>query len=438
MNKNNIPSKLYKFVVEQKFVPWRVSNSFDMWLENYARAELPAFYRLCRFKRLRDISRPLTFGPKHHFFGYYDKSPWNKSGELILSHEVDFQDRPPTEEDPAVLGCIRRDNGNFEPLARTRAWNWQQGSMLQWHPKDTEGTFVYNDCRSERYVGVVHNIDKGEVVELERPVYAMSPCGEIALSLSFSRLQHTRPGYGYAGVRDPYENVGAPERDGIYHVNLKSGSVNLLFSLNELAEKDVKPSMRNTQHWVNHIQISPNGKRFAFMHRWRLDGGNFGTRLYTARLDGSELCCVLSGTSDSGRIGVSHYDWMTDESLLAWAQFGEIGERFVIVDYQTGAERVFGDGVLIEDGHCSFSPDRRWVLNDTYPDRHGMRTLMIVGVDDERRLDLDRFLAPNTLRGEIRCDLHPRWSRDGRSICVDSAHRGERQMYLVSLDGIIG
>jgi Tol biopolymer transport system component len=82
--------------------------------------------------------------------------------------------------------------------------------------------------------------------------------------------------------------------------------------------------------------------------------------------------------------------------------------------------------VLREDGHCSFSPDGRWVLNDTYPDGHHKRTLMLV----RARRPRSASTSPGCCRpshaggGEIRCDLHPRWSRDGRRICIDSVHDG--------------
>ena len=93
--------------------------------------------------------------------------------------------------------------------------------------------------------------------------------------------------------------------------------------------------------------------------------------------------------------------------------------------------------MLTEDGHCSFSPDRRWVLNDTYPDTYGMRTLMLYRWRDGKRIDLARLYSPKERWwGEIRCDLHPRWSRDGNRICVDSVHNGERQMYLIDIPRI--
>ena len=32
----------------------------------------------------------ITQGPKHHFFGYYDKQQWDVSNRYILSNQVDF------------------------------------------------------------------------------------------------------------------------------------------------------------------------------------------------------------------------------------------------------------------------------------------------------------------------------------------------------------
>jgi hypothetical protein len=94
--------------------------------------------------------------------------------------------------------------------------------------------------------------------------------------------------------------------------------------------------------------------------------------------------------------------------------------------------------VLVEDGHVSFSPDRRWVLNDTYPDRYDMRTLMLYRWANARRIDIARLHSPKSRWwGEIRCDLHPRWSRDGKQVCIDSVHTGERQMYVLDVGEIV-
>lgn len=414
-------------------IPWRVRNAFEQWIETKCREHFPPLYRLFHCGRVRDIVRPVTQGPNHHFFGYYDKSPWNASGSLLLSHEVQFNDRPPTAYDPALVGVVRLSQGNrFEPLVKTYAWNWQQGSMLRWHPSDPEKLIMYNDRRDDHFVGIVRDVKGSEVRIYDRPFYAVTPDGRAALSLNFARLQKNRPGYGYAGVPDPSSEINHPEDDGIYIVNLETGKSRLIISLHQLAFSQPTEDMRGTCHWVNHIQVSRDGFRFAFLHRWRVGKEGWGTRLYTSNLDGSDLNCLLDGGM------VSHYDWMDGHRLLAWTRLPATGDRFVLCDVRDGSKHVLGEDVLTEDGHCSFSPDCKWLLNDTYPDRHNMRTLMLYRIRDGKRFDLARFFSPkDKFWGEIRCDLHPRWSRDGKQVCVDSVHTGQRQMYTVDLRGII-
>jgi hypothetical protein len=108
------------------------------------------------------------------------------------------------------------------------------------------------------------------------------------------------------------------------------------------------------------------------------------------------------------------------------------------VDAARGDRSVIGAGVLVEDGHVSFSPDRKWVLNDTYPDGYDMRTLMLFRWADGERIDLARLHSPKSRWwGEIRCDLHPRWSRNGTTVCIDSVHTGERQMYIADVGELV-
>jgi Tol biopolymer transport system component len=151
-------------------------------------------------------------------------------------------------------------------------------------------------------------------------------------------------------------------------------------------------------------------------------------RLYTCSPDGSRLNCLLDTDF------VSHYDWLDERRILVWAKDEGRRGQFWLLDDADHSRNAFASEILTEDGHCSFSPDRRWVLNDTYPDRYDMRTLMLVRWPEGRRIDLARLHSPKSRWwGEIRCDLHPRWSPDGKRICVDSVHDGTRQMYVMDV-----
>ena len=431
---------LYASVVATPAVPWRVRHALEQWVEQRCYARHPALYRWLHFGRAAAAVEPATTGPAHHFFGYYDKTPWNAEGRLLLAHEASFNDRAPAPGDSVGIGVVAQDGSRrFERLATTHAWNWQQGAMATWHPADPARRFSYNDRRDGRFVGVLHDVERGEVGIVDRPLYALLPDGRTAFSANFARLAVHRPGYGYAGVDDPFADDPCPAQDGVWRVDLVSGRSELVVPLAELEARDPKPSMEGAWHYVNHLQPSRGGRRIAFFHIWHRDARSWEVRLYTCRPDGSDLTCLL----DTGFI--SHYDWRDDDTILVWANRPGAPARFLRVSHPAGADAarlapftVFGEAQLREDGHCTYSPDGRWVLNDTYPDAHGKRTLMLVRADDGRRVDIARLLSPKSRWwGEIRCDLHPRWSRDGRRICIDSVHDGSRQMYVVDVSHLV-
>jgi len=416
-------------VQSNPLIPWRIRHRLERWLETRCRQRHPDLYRLLHYGQLSNPIRQITSGPGHHFFGYYEKSPWNASGDLLLAHEVAFNDRPPTAGDPVTLGLIRLHQGNrFVPLAQSHAWNWQQGSMLQWHPLQPDRWLLHNDRRDGRLQAVLRDTGGNELKSYDRPVYAVAPDGRHAYSLNFARLQSHRPGYGYAGIPDPWAADPHPAADGIYRMNLDDGSSELIISLEQLACTDPRPEMQGVFHWVNHIQVSPEGGRFAFFHIWRVGETDWRVRLYTAASDGSDLNCLLDTSF------ISHYDWLDERRILIWARDEGTRGNFWLCDGRDNSRKKIGAGVLTEDGHCSFSPDRRWVLNDTYPDGYGMRTLMLYRWPDGPRIDLARLHSPKERWwGEIRCDMHPRWNRTGDRICIDSVHNGERQMYLLDV-----
>ena len=84
-------------------------------------------------------------------------------------------------------------------------------------------------------------------------------------------------------------------------------------------------------------------------------------------------------------------------------------------------------------------PAERWILNDSYPagDSRGQH-LYLYDPLRSRRVELGVFASPQQYSGEWRCDLHPRSSRDGRLVTIDSVHGGEgRQIYLLDVGSIV-
>ena len=119
---------------------------------------------------------------------------------------------------------------------------------------------------------------------------------------------------------------------------------------------------------------------------------------------------------------------------IGWIRQNLVGDQFTLYDDQTRISEAVGGGVLKEDGHCSYSPDRNWILLDTYPHEDHQRRLFIYDPVRHCRIDIGRFYSMPELDGEIRCDLHPRWDRQGHQVCIDSTHNKEgRQIYVLNL-----
>ncbi|MFW6015695.1 MAG: TolB family protein [bacterium] len=364
---------------------------------------------------------------KEHFFGYYDKSPWDSDGRYILTLQVLFSDRHPKKADKATIGMINIKENNtdsFITVTETKTWNLQQGAMLHWLGPSFKDKIIYNDLQNGQYISVIYNLKTKTEKIIERPVYSVSKNGKFALSLNFSRLHRLRPGYGYANIPDNTEDQLHPADDGIWYVDLEKNESRLIISLDQIANYDWDKTMEEAEHRFNHIDINPDGTRFSFLHRWDYKNETY-SRLFTADIHGENIYCIANDKM------VSHSCWKNNKQILVWCRQENIGDKYYLFTDQTDIREIIGDNILTQDGHPSYSPDGRYILTDTYPDRKRMRTLIIYDTIKNKRYDIAKLFAPFKYDGEVRCDLHPRWSRDGKQICFDSVHEGNRQLYVI-------
>ena len=378
--------------------------------------------------------RAITRGPGFHWFGYYDKLQFNPASRLALAQEINLEHRSPTAADVVKVGMVDLcDHDRWIELGESRAWNWQQGCMLQWLP-GSNSEVIWNDREGDRFVCHVLDVNKSQRRTLPHPIYALSPDGAWAITTDFRRLNDCRPGYGYAGIPDPNCDVSAPEDAGIWRVDLRTGKAALLLSFGQLAQVP-QPGGFSTdaKHWFNHLLVAPDGKRFAFLHRWRgaAEGKSWRTRMLTANADGSGLHPLIP----SGR--VSHFVWRDPKHILAYAGYGTDGRgwRFQVFEDTTSRSEVV-EGMLETDGHCTYLQANCWILCDTYPDKDRNQNLYMLELATRQRRSLGRFSLPAQYSGEWRCDLHPRSSPDGKLVTIDSPHHGGRQVYLVDISSV--
>jgi hypothetical protein len=380
--------------------------------------------------------RQITQGPKFHWFGYYDKLEFDPTGRYVLGMEVDFEHRSPRADDVIRIGMVDlRDGDRWIELGQSSAWCWQQGCMLQWLP-GSEREILWNDRGSDGYVCHILDVKTRHRRTLPHPVYSVSPDGRWAVAPDFRRVNDCRPGYGYAGLADPYRDELAPKDSGILRIDLVTGRQELIVSLADIVKIPFAGGdLSRAKHWFNHLLINTDGTRFEFLHRWRV--GNtpgFTTRMFTAAPDGSDLRVI----DPSG--ATSHFIWRDPQHILAWTRHESFGNGFYLFEDRVGGKvEIVGHGVMTENGHCSYLPGNQWILNDTYPDKNRHQNVYVYHVGQNRRVPLGGFLSPPEYKGEWRCDTHPRFSPDGRSIVIDSPHTGQgRQLHLIDVSGIVG
>jgi Tol biopolymer transport system component len=348
--------------------------------------------------------------------------------------EVDFEHRSPEPDDAIRVGMVDLRNGDrWIELGQSRAWCWQQGCMLQWRP-GSRTEILWNDRQDGHFVSHILDVNTNKKLTLPHPFYAISPDGRTAVAPDFRRVNVMRPGYGYAGPGDPYEDEPAPEDSGIFRLDLKTGKQNLIVSLNQIANLGKLPGEpKGAKHYFNHLLFNPDGSRFVFLHRWRMaNQGSAGTRMLTARPDGTDIRVV----DPFGK--TSHFIWRDTSHILAWAWHPSHSNAFYL--YEDGTEKVepVGKGVMTSNGHCSYLPGSEWILNDTYPDRERKQHVYLYNTATGRKAPLGCFYCPPQYKGEWRCDTHPRFSPDGRSVVIDSPHgRNGRQMYLIDINRIL-
>ncbi|MGC9310000.1 MAG: hypothetical protein ACP5D2_04885, partial [Candidatus Nanoarchaeia archaeon] len=398
---------------------------------------------------------------EHYFFGYYDKSPWSRDEKFILGMRTKFIHKHPSPQDRADILIKNRKTSNVEKIAETNAWCWQQGSMLQWLGPDFNSKIIFNDFdkKKNKLISRIINVRTKKEKIIDFPVYAVFPDGKKALSLNFLRLNDVRKGYGYHNKKDKNQKKRCPEDDGIYVVDLEKNKSQLIISLTDLKANEYTDSMEQGKHWVDHIGISPDGKRACFFHRWYINKELYHTRLFSVDIDGKNLFMF----PDSGFY--SHIFWKNNKELFGFCSLSEkfgnlrknkkklkfifkkilpfyrklvpksIRKRAIPVNYyilnDKTKESIKLNKITNEDGHGTWFNDR-YLITDTYPNKKHYRSLILYDLEKNRKKVLGKFYTLPKKRyikkanqndydiSSLRCDLHPRWDRKGEKICFDS------------------
>ena len=409
----------------------------------------------------------------NYFCGYYDKSPISLDNSKLLVLKTNFIDHIPNSNDVATIGYFDLDSkdGVFHKLSETNSFNWQQGCMLQWIGNKND-EIIFNKFIGNKFVSFVLNISTRIEKIFNYPIYALSSDAKFALTIDFERHYWCRRAYSYDGVINPNKNTPVVKNDGIYKLSFTEDNLILLISIEEILKIKPISSFSGATHYLEHIMISPNNNRFAFMHRWKSNGVIF-TRLYSADLDGTNVFCL----NGSGRM--SHFCWINDDTLFGWGgvttKFTKFrmtnnlaksklykfllkmykglvkgnsdsgmskvsslftNDRYILFKDKVGIQDTVDHSKLDRDGHPSVRPNNiQEVITDTYPDEAQSQQLILYNYITGSKMIIDSIpTTPEYNFSPNRCDLHPKWSFDGNFVSIDTLIQGNRgvKIYFIS------
>jgi hypothetical protein len=404
----------------------------------------------------------------HYFFGYYDKSPLDAGGTRLLAQRAAFINRMPKTGESIEVGFFDFPSGAiFKPLAETSAWNWEQGSMLQWLGPEFGRRILYNDIRDGYYRAVVRDLETGSEQVFSMAAYTVSSDGKWGLCVDYDRLYWYRPGYNYQGPPRPEKRKPYDPTDGIWRMSLDDGALQKIISIEDVVALGPVSSMKGATHYLEHLMINPANSRFAFLHRWLNVDGGIVARLITADPDGGNLFVL----NDSGRM--SHFCWRDDETVFGFGgtstAFNKLRRQKAIAKHfikpllplyhrffpAGGAvsRQVTGDcyqvlkdrnqsndrierSILPDDGHPTFRPgSRSTIINDTYPNNSGDCRLYLFDVN-RREILAETTVAsdPRVRATGYRCDLHPKWSFDGCYVAIDTISIRGRGIHVYAIE----
>ena len=374
------------------------------------------------------ISKIILLKPDREiFFGYYDKSPWSTQGKFYLIHQR-------LEDGSIGLLCIDIEAERRKMIGKTVTWNYQQGAMLQWVPGSVSRRVIFNSANGNLLGSYIYDIDSGEKQFIKYPIQAMHQSGRKALSINYCRLRIVNNEYGYENnFKNFYHNL-ADDEDGLWEYSLGGESSTLLITISELIKYKYRSSMKNALHCINHVMYSPTGDKFIFIHRWVTSDHKRYSRLFQYVPSKEELKLLLDDDF------VSHYCWLDDETIFTYSGTKEFGEQYYYINSENGEviPHLNSDINSFGDGHPGISPDKEWIITDTYPDDARIRTLLLLNRNDGQVYQVGRFYSPVSFEDEKRCDLHPRWHPSEPKVSIDSAHSDVRRNYIINVEGLTG
>lgn len=370
------------------------------------------------------------------FFGFHDLQPFSKDNTKVLAIKYKYYEiRMPKPKDFVEVGYLEfngKQLGEFIKLGETNAWNFHKGCRLQWIDDDR---VIFNCTDKGVLVSKIVNIHTNAELVLPMPIDTVSPCGQLATSFSYERLEKHMPGYGY-NHKDTYSfiNDKNSKETGLFLMNLNTREVKLIADLAFLSEKTKEMESSNEwDHYVTHTEFSNDSELISFFHRW---SGDYKGKRFT------EFMIYNLKTEDVYRLPTtnlmtSHYVWNNNKEIIAYCNYKNQDAHVLFKIDELENSHYVAYPTINSDGHQSFINDRKFVT-DTYPDKWRMAKLYEVDIVHNTKKLLLSVNSPkkfqsSPIKGHVACDLHPIVSNDGKYVCFDTVQTGKRALAVMKI-----
>lgn len=415
------------------------------------------------------------------WFGYYNYDTLNYDQSKLLCNRTQSEKVKIFPEQTIELGYYDLPTKSWHSIGTTNAFNWQQGAMMQWLPgKGNENKVIYNCVRDGHLKAEIVDIKTGEKKPIDWSIYGLTPDGKKSIALNLERSYWCRA-YHYQSVANPKYRCRVAEDDGIFEIDLEANTKKRIVSIQDIISLEPDPGFGEMKHWVEHIMVSPSGKRFVFLHRYSVDDNvyNYGTRICLADIDGGNLT-VVKGWN---QFQWSHFGWNGDDEFAIYSVksnklltvYGKASTegapkngfslKKAVISLMVSTVRLFpkswrrrikgqvnyyqyykidhgGHVQLIKnfnlglfdiDGHPSFTNDGKYMITDSYPDEKGYRRLIAFNKDTNKALLLGRFYEGRA-EGNVGCDLHPKLCKNNDYLVIDTTYPGNHHMIVFKLN----
>ena len=383
------------------------------------------------------------------FHRFFDTSPISPSGRWVALTKLSAEDRMPVPGEPAEVVLIDLQTGDWQVAAQTHGWDTQLGAQVQWGASDDELFFIDMDVEHWKPYGVRMNPATGERLNLNGPLYMVSPDGRTAASPCLRRTRRTQKGYGVVAPDEAVPvNHGPVDDDGLYMTDTQTGESRMVVSFarifDELLDADEYP---DPDLYGFHVKWNLQGTRLQFvvrfMPRGKTDWASRRNMVVTMRPDGSELHLAMPGEIWARR--GHHPNWMPDgEHVMMNLQLDGENMRLVQVRYDgTDLRTMHPD--LLGTGHPSLHPNGRSVFTDEYAhgalaNEDGTTPLRLLDIEDGTDTRVALIRTKPDFEGDekvLRVDPHPAWSRDWRYVAFNACPSGKRDVFVADLSGLV-